>query len=401
MGDLKRIVLLGSTGSIGQQVLEVIRVFPDEFEVVGLAGGKNLKLLGEQVEEFQPRVIYSSAKPTAVYEKKFLSMEEMASLPEVDLVVVATSGKAGLSSTLAAIRVGKTIALADKEVLAMAGEIIDREVDLHQARILPIDSEHSAIWQCLQGEETKPRRLLLTASGGPFYHYLPQQLEVVTTEQALHHPTWKMGKKVTIDSATLMNKGLEVIEAHWLFDILFENIKVLIHPECIIHSLVEFDDGSMKAQLSMPDMRLPIQYALTYPQRLTNPQLPHLDWSEIHTLTFEEIDYNEFPCFKLASDAGKLGGTYPAVLCAADEIATELFLNQRINFTDIARIVQGTLERHQGISHPSLEEILAADVWAREFASSLSCHCKPKFQLKRRGTKSINSAGAYLQQNTE
>jgi len=383
MGDVKRIVLLGSTGSIGQQVLDVIRIFPRKFEVVGLAGGKNLELLGKQIKEFQPKVFYSYANSDLGRKEEFLSMKEMAGLPEADLVVVATSGKAGLSATLAGIRARKTLALANKEVLVMAGEIINKEVNLHQARILPIDSEHSAIWQCLQGEKTKPRRLILTASGGPFFRYSPQQLEEVTVEQALHHPTWKMGKKVTIDSATLMNKGLEIIEAHWLFDISFENIKVLIHPQCIVHSLVEFADGSTKAQLSIPDMRLPIQYALTYPQRLTNWQLPQLDWSKIRALTFDDVDYNKFPCLKLASDAAKLGGTYPAVLCAADEVATELFLNQRIVFTDIARIAQETLEQHQGISHPSLEEILAADVWARKFAASLLKHPKTQFSVKR------------------
>jgi len=367
---MKRIALLGSTGSIGQQVLDVIRSLPDEFEVIGMAGGKNLELLKKQIMEFQPRMFYSSVEPGFSYEAQILSMEGIASHPEVDLVVIATSGKAGLSPTLAAIKAGKTLALANKEVLVMAGEIISREADFHESKILPLDSEHSAIWQCLRGEETKPKRLFLTASGGPFCKYSTSQLEKVTVEQALHHPVWSMGRKVTIDSATLMNKGLEVIEAHWFFAIPLEGIEVLIHPQCIVHSMVEFADGCAKAQLSMPDMRLPIQYALTYPQRLPNSQLPCLDWNKIQNLAFEPVDYDKFPCLDLALDAGKLAGTYPAVLCAADEVAVELFLDRKICFTDIAKIVQMTLKQHQNIIHPSLEEILAADAWAREYATA-------------------------------
>ena len=248
----------------------------------------------------------------------------------------------------------------------MAGELITSEAKLNKARILPIDSEHSAIWQCLNGETQSVAQLILTASGGPFLHYSPAQLNEVTLDQALNHPSWRMGKKVTIDSATLMNKGLEVIEAHWLFDIPFENIKVLIHPQSIVHSMVEFVDGSIKAQLSYPDMRIPIQYALSYPDRLLNPQLPRLDWSHITNLSFEPPDLDTFSCLKLAIEAGKRGGSYPSVLCAADETAIELFLSQRIKFTDIACLVEQALEPHQCISHPNLEEILAADTWARE-----------------------------------
>ena len=367
---MKKIALLGSTGSIGQQVLDVIRAFPDKFKVMGLAGGINLELLRKQIMEFQPEMIYSSIKPDFNYEGQIFSMEEIGSHPEIDLVIVATSGKAGLSPTLASIKAGKMVALANKEVLVMAGEVISKEANSHKSQILPLDSEHSAIWQCLRGEETKPQRLFLTASGGPFYNYSASQLEEVTVEQALHHPTWRMGRKVTIDSATLMNKGLEAIEAYWLFTIPWENIEILIHPQCIVHSMVEFVDGSMKAQLGVADMRLPIQYALSYPQRWSNSQLPHLDWSKIQTLTFKSVDYDKFPCLKLALDAGKSGGTYPAVLCAADEVAVEFFLSRKITFTDIAKIVQRTLEKHQNISQPSLEEILAADAWAREYATS-------------------------------
>ncbi|TET42792.1 MAG: 1-deoxy-D-xylulose-5-phosphate reductoisomerase [Dehalococcoidia bacterium] len=377
MGGVKKIAILGSTGSIGQQALDVIRALPNELKVVALTGNKNLELLERQISEFQPNMFYSSVKPDISYGGEFLSAEEIASHPEVDCVIVATAGNAGLSPTLAALQAGKTVALASKEVLVMAGEIIVREASLHQAQILPIDSEHSAIWQCLQGEENKPQRLFLTASGGPFYHYSQSQLAEVTPEQALQHPVWKMGKKVTIDSATLMNKGLEVIEAHWLFSFPFDSIEILIHPQSIVHSMVEFMDGSLKAQLSWPDMRLPIQYALSYPRRWSNSELPRLDWNKIDSLNFEPIDYNRFPCLKLALDAGKSGGTYSTVLCAADEVAVELFLIHRIGFTDIAKIVQKTLEQHRGISQPSLEEILAADGWARECATRFSLgHCE-------------------------
>jgi 1-deoxy-D-xylulose-5-phosphate reductoisomerase len=377
MGGVKKVAVLGSTGSIGQQALDVIRALPDKLKVVALTGNKNLKLLERQIREFQPKMFCSSIKPDISYGGEFLSAEEIASHPEVDFVIVATAGKAGLSPTLAALQAGKTVALASKEVLVMAGEIIVREASLHHAQILPIDSEHSAIWQCLQGEESKPQRLFLTASGGPFYHYSKSQLAKVTPEQALRHPVWKMGRKVTIDSATLMNKGLEVIEARWLFSFPFDSIEILIHPQSIIHSMVEFTDGSLKAQLSWPDMRLPIQYALSYPRRWSNPELPRLDWNKINSLNFEPVDYDRFPCLKLAVDAGKSGGTYPAVLCAADEVAVELFLSHGISFTDIAKIVQKTLEQHRNISQPSLEEILAADDWARECATRFSLgHCE-------------------------
>jgi 1-deoxy-D-xylulose-5-phosphate reductoisomerase len=372
VGGVKKIAILGSTGSIGRQALDVILALPDELKVVALTGNKNLELLERQIREFHPKMFSSSAKPDISYGGEFLSAEEIASHPEVDFVIVATTGKAGLGPTLAALQAGKTVALANKEVLVMAGETIVREASLHHAQILPIDSEHSAIWQCLQGEENKPQRLFLTASGGPFYDYSQSQLAKVTPEQALQHPVWKMGRKVTIDSATLMNKGLEVIEAHWLFSFPFDSIEILFHPQSIVHSMVEFIDGSLKAQLSWPDMRLPIQYALSYPHRWPNSELPHLDWNKINSLNFEPIDYDRFPCLKLAVAAGKSGGTYPAVLCATDEVAVELFLNHRVGFTDIAKIVQKTLEQHRNISQPSLEEILAADNWAREYATRFS-----------------------------
>jgi 1-deoxy-D-xylulose-5-phosphate reductoisomerase len=372
MGGVKKIAILGSTGSIGRQALDVIRALPDELKVVALTGNKNRKLLEKQIQEFQPKMFSSAVKPDIDYGGEFLSVEGIASHPDVDFVIVATAGKAGLSPTLAALREGKTVALASKEVLVMAGEIVIREASIHQSQILPIDSEHSAIWQCLQGEESKAKRLFLTASGGPFYHCSQSQLAEVTPEQALQHPIWRMGRKITIDSATLMNKGLEVIEARWLFSLPLDSIEILIHPQSIIHSMVEFTDGSLKAQLSCPDMRLPIQYALSYPLRWFNSELPRLDWNKVNSLSFAPIDYDRFPCLKLAVEAGKSGGTYPAVLCAADEAAVELFLSHRIGFTDIAKIVQKALEQHRNISKPSLEEILSADDWARELAKRLA-----------------------------
>ena len=370
MSVMKQIAILGSTGSIGRQTLEVIRALPHQFQVVGLTGGKNIDLFGKQINEFKPRFVYfqdgEALTRLSSTKYEFLTLEDIACHPEVDIVVIATSGGSGLSPTLAAARAGKNIALANKESLVMAGEIITSEARLNRAQIFPIDSEHSAIWQCLNGERQPVARLLLTASGGPFLHYSPAQLSEVTVEQALKHPSWQMGKKVTIDSATLMNKGLEVIEAHWLFDMPFDNIEVLIHPQSIVHSMVEFVDGSIKAQLSYPDMRLPIQYALSYPERLPNPQLARLDWSTIKNLTFGQPDLAIFPCLRSAVEAGRQGGTYPAVLCAADEVAVELFLANKIKFIDIARIVGQALEQHQSTPHPTLEEIIAADSWARE-----------------------------------
>jgi len=375
MGSIiKKLAVLGSTGSIGQQTLQVVRAFPHRFHIVGLAAGKNTDLLAKQINEFKPRFVYYQGRKACLAnaEYEFLSLEDIACHPQVDIVVIATSGKSGLSPTLAAVKAGKNVALANKESLVMAGEIITDEAKQNSAQILPIDSEHSAIWQCLNGESQKATRLILTASGGPFYRYSPAQLKKVTVEQALRHPSWQMGRKVTIDSATLMNKGLEVIEAHWLFNMPYDNIKVLIHPQSIVHSMVEFVDGSIKAQLSYPDMRLPIQYALSYPERLNNPQLPRLDWSHINNLAFDQPDLDTFPCLKLAIEAGKKGGTYPTVLCAADEVAVELFLSQRIKFTDIAHLIEQVLAQHQAIAYPTLEEIMAADAWAREKVTQLA-----------------------------
>ncbi len=381
MGNaVRRLAVLGSTGSIGRQTLDVVRALPDYFRVIGLAAGRNTDLLAEQVKEFKPEFVSFTASPEDKETRnrliaagcKILSLEEIASHPDADIIVVATSGTVGLGATLAAVKAGKTIALANKESLVAAGEIIIAEVEKSGARILPVDSEHSAIWQCLNGEKQSARRILLTASGGPFRDYSKAQMTGVTVEQALKHPSWQMGRKVTVDSATLMNKGLEVIEARWLFNVSIDDIKVLVHPRSIVHSMVEFADGSVKAQLSRPDMRLPIQYALTYPDRLANPSLPSLDWSNFPDLTFEEPDTDKFPCLRLAIESGREGGTFPAVLCAADEAAVDLFLSRRIRFIDIARLVELMLEKHRKIAHPSLEEIMVAGDRARELVFELA-----------------------------
>jgi 1-deoxy-D-xylulose-5-phosphate reductoisomerase len=372
MTGIIRLAVLGSTGSIGRQTLEIVRAFPSRFTVVGLAARGNIDLLMKQIAEFKPGFVCCRGEkpPTGSYQP--VTMEEMASHPEIDTVVIATPGRAGLLPTLAAVRAGKNIALANKESLVAGGKIIIGESQRTGARILPVDSEHSAIWQCLEGEKKPPARIILTASGGPFRSYKPAQLEGVTAEQALRHPSWLMGKKVTVDSATLMNKGLEVIEAHWLFDVPYDNIEVLIHSQSIVHSIVEFVDGSAKAQLSYPDMRLPIQYALNYPERLPNPELSRLDWSLISQLDFAPPDPGTFPCLRLAMEAGRSGGTCPAVLSAANEIAVELFLADRIKFNQIPNLMERVLEQHQPTSVPTLEDIIAADDWARETAHKLS-----------------------------
>ncbi len=372
---MKKLAVLGSTGSIGRQTLEVVRAFPDKFDIVAITCGRNISMLEEQVAEFKPRFVCTGHGEVAekIAGVRHLSLDEIAAHPDVELVVIATAGKAGLAPTLAAISAGNTVALANKEVLVMAGEIVTAEASRHGVEILPIDSEHSAIWQCVRGEENEAvARLILTASGGPFRLSLASRLAAVTPEEALSHPTWQMGEKVTIDSATLMNKGMEVIEAHWLFDIPFSRVEVVMHPQSIIHSIVEFVDGSAKAQLSLPDMRLPIQYALAYPERLQGHYQAGVDFNKIGSLDFEAVNFERFPCLKLAIDAGERGGTYPAVLSAADEVAVELFLAGRIGFPDITALVSGTLDKHEVVEHPTLEQILEADAWARETARAVA-----------------------------
>jgi 1-deoxy-D-xylulose-5-phosphate reductoisomerase len=381
--SMKNLAILGSTGSIGRQTLQVVRNLPGRFRVLALAAGQNTELLSAQIDEFKPEYFYHKSQnlvPGPSHDRgskltthncSFLPMEEIAAHPDVDIVIIATSGKAGLAATLAAVKAGKKVAIANKEPLVMAGEIITREAKQSGAQLLPIDSEHSAIWQCLRGEDMPVKRILLTASGGPFRNFSPEQLNSVTPQQALQHPSWQMGKKVTIDSATLMNKGLEIIEARWLFGVPLAQIDVIIHPQSIIHSMVEFVDGSFKAQLSFPDMRLSIQYALTWPERVPDSDLPKLDWTKIRELTFTPPDFRRFPCLQLAIEAAKTGGTAPAALCAADEIAVELFLKEAVEFTGIARMVEGVMREHQTISNPALDDIMNTDTWAGEKALDL------------------------------
>lgn len=375
---MKRLAILGSTGSIGSQTLDVVRALPGHFQVVALSGGRNLELLRQQVEEFRPLLAYSPAEGAAAALAgagvRISPLEEIVTDGRVDLVVMAISGSPALSPTLAALRAGKTVALASKEALVMAGALVMREAREHGVQLLPVDSEHSAIWQCIQGEVGRDEiaKVHLTASGGAFRDLSREQLEQVTPEDALRHPTWRMGKKVTIDSATLMNKGLEVIEAHWLFDLPFDRIDVVMHRESIVHSLVEFVDGSVKAQLGVPDMRLPIQYALTYPSRLPNEELPRLDLASVGPLTFNDVDLGRYPCLRLALEAALAGGTATTVLNAADEVAVERFLAGGIRFLDIPHLVEKMLERHQPVADPSIEMILETDAWARVQASKLA-----------------------------
>ena len=381
----KRIALLGSTGSIGRQTLDVVRCFPEHFHIVALAARSNVTLLKQQAEEFHPALVACSAETRETERAARESLPGVlfgedgllaaATHADADIVVAATSGLVGLRPTLAAIAAGKTIALANKETLVMAGHLVMQEVQRAGVAIHPVDSEHSAIWQSLQGEKNAEiNRLLITASGGPFRHATFEQMRSVTVQQALAHPTWQMGPKITIDSATLMNKGLEVLEAHWLFDIPYERIEVVVQPESIIHSMVEFIDGSIKMQASLPSMHLPILYALSYPQRLNTQDtdlLRELRWSKIAQLHFETLDVERFPCFRLALEAAKRGGTYPSVLVGADEEAVALFLGGKIGLLEIAELIEAVLERHQSIEQPNVPEILEASGWARRTAREL------------------------------
>ena len=369
------LAILGSTGSIGRQTLEVVRHLRGRFRIVGLAAGRNVTLLEEQAREFSPTLLWADRESDYLRQKaaglraRWAPMEEMACHPEVDIVVVATPGRAGLLPTLAAVRAGKVVALANKEVLVMAGHLVVAAARQHGADLRPVDSEHSAIWQCLWGEDRASiARIILTGSGGPFRDLSLDDLARVTADEALRHPTWQMGHKVTVDSATLLNKGLEAIEAHWLFGVPFDKIEVVLHRESIVHSLVEFRDGSIKAQLGMPDMRLPIQCALTYPQRLPAARVKRLDLARLGTLAFCQPEPRRFPCLGLALEAGRSGGTFPAAMAAADEVAVEHFLAGRIGFMDIPRAIEATLSAHQGTVEPSLEDVLAADAWARHWA---------------------------------
>ena len=381
---MKRISLLGSTGSIGRSTLDVIGSYPDEFIVTALAAGRNLELLRSQIERFRPRLAAVIDEEHAFRLRRLLNANSTTSVlfgPEgyrevaadtgSDLVVSAMIGAAGLIPTLEAIEAGKTIALANKETLVMAGNIVLRKAEAKGVAIIPVDSEHSAIFQCLQGHRREDvRRIVLTASGGPFLHASPDELRKVTLDQALRHPNWTMGRKITIDSATMMNKGMEVIEAVWLFGLPVTAVDVLIHPQSIVHSLVEYRDGSMIAQLGVPDMKIPIAYALAFPHRLPRTDLS-LDLLTSGPLQFLKPDLEKFPCLQMAYDAARRGGTMPAVLNAANECAVAAFIDERIGFCDIWLVIKETLDLHHTQQEPTIEAILAADRWAREEAGNI------------------------------
>ncbi len=379
---MKNVVLLGCTGSIGQSTLKVAADLRGQMRLVGLAARSSVEALERQTHEWKPKAV-------AIYDDKYHGtlkgrlpsgvkchtgldgLVELATMPEADIVLVAIVGTAGLQPALAAIRAGKTLAIASKEILVMAGEIVMREARKHGVKVLPVDSEHSAIFQCLEGRHPEDvRRLLLTASGGPFRKKTKAELADVTAADALRHPTWNMGSKITIDSATLFNKGLEMIEARWLFGLGMDRVGVVVHPQSIVHSMVEFVDGSVLAQLSAPDMRYPIQYVITHPRRQSNT-IPFTDFTKLPPLTFETPDADKFPALRLAREAGTTGGTMPAVMNAANEVAVPAFMNGKIRFPRIWETVEKVMSRHQTVHARTLEPIIEADRWAREEAARL------------------------------
>jgi len=378
---MKRVTLLGATGSIGRNCLEVINAHPHDFKVIGLSTHHRVDLLYQYCQLFHPVAVCITGDdfPLSIIDQiaqlgveVITSAEGLVELVQrfdVDILINGLVGTSGLQATVAAIKQRTDVALANKELLVMAGEIITSLAEIYGVRILPIDSEHSAIFQCLQGEDPAwIDRVILTASGGPFQKYSPEQLDQVTVEQAVHHPNWCMGKNISIDAATLMNKGFDVIEAHWLFHVPGERIEVVIHPESIIHSMVEFIDGTIKAVLAVPDMRLAIQYALTYPERKPL-DCQRLSFSQLRQLTFEPPDLGRFPALGLAYEALRLAGTAPAVLNAANDEARQAFIQQKIKFNQIPSMVEGALAHHRVLENPSLEDILAADIWARNFVN--------------------------------
>ncbi len=384
---MKRIAILGSTGSIGRSTLSVIEKYSDRYRVAALAAGNNIDLLEKQVRQFRPALVAVSGEVAAEHLKQRCAdlkvgvysgvegMIRVATADDADMTVSAIVGTAGLVPTMAAIRAGKYIALANKEVLVTAGELVMEECRIRKTSLLPVDSEHSAIFQCLlAGENRDIRKLILTASGGPFRACSKGDLAKVTPAQALRHPNWSMGKKITIDSATLMNKGLEVIEARWLFGLPPEKIRVLIHPQSIVHSMVEYRDGAVVAQLGVPDMRGPIAYALSYPERLDDVS-PSLDLARVGTLSFEEPDSSRFPCLTYAYDALRAGGSMPAVLSAANEVAVKYFLDEKIGYRDIARVIRSTMDVHTPYAIRTVEDALKADTWARQEAEKIIAKC--------------------------
>lgn len=377
---MKKISILGSTGSIGTQTLDVVRANKDKFEVVAISANSSIDLLLEQIKEFRPKYVAvyneNSAKklkemiPSNIKIEVLSGMEGLkiiSSLNEIDVLLTAIVGMIGLVPTLCAIRNGKDIALANKETLVCAGSLVMSESKKYGVNILPVDSEHSAIFQCLNGEQNKEiEKIILTASGGPFRGKQREELIHITKNESLKHPNWDMGRKISIDSSTLMNKGLEVIEAKWLFGLEPSDIDVVVHPQSIIHSMVQFIDSSVMAQLGCPDMKLPIQYALSYPDRIVS-DFDRLDLTKLMTLTFENPDMDTFPCLKLAYDVLKMGGTYSSVLNSANEVLVNEFLEDKIGFYDIPYYIEKTLENHSSITNPTLEEILEIDRWTREY----------------------------------
>ena len=402
-GRRKRVVILGATGSIGESALKVARDIPERMEIVGLAANSNAKKLAAAANETRAQSVclvdetkIDSLKRELNYKPRIFAGQEglleIASLTNVEMVLIAIVGTGGLRPALAAIEAGKDLAVASKEILVMAGEIVMREARDNEVNVLPVDSEHNAIFQCLEGKMLNSgssildhpasgiqhpasidsrdiRRIILTASGGPFRETPRNDFDSITPEQALKHPTWDMGPKITIDSATLFNKGLEMIEARWLFDIEMGRVDVVVHPQSVVHSMVEFVDGSMLAQLSTPDMCLPIQYALTYPERASSERV-QTNLARLGSLTFEEPDAERFPAISLARKAGEIGGTMPAVLNAANEVAVDAFVNGRISFPVISETVSRTMAAHKAVSHPTLDQILEADGWARKQAGN-------------------------------
>ena len=392
---MKTISILGSTGSIGTQVLDIVSRLPERLKVVGLAAHRNVQLLAEQVRKYRPSVVSIGTEENAARLREILKrtsnlerptsypdivwgqegLTRVAAMPEAQTAVISVAGAIGLAPTIEAIKTGKEIALASKEVLVAAGSLVTKLVEDHGVRMLPIDSEHSALFQCLDGEDPKSvRRLILTASGGAFRDHPVEALKTATVEQALAHPNWTMGRKITIDSATLMNKCLEIIEARWLFGVDAERIEVVIHPQSIVHSMVEFEDASVIAQLGVPDMRLPIQYALLYPGR-PDTGLPRLDITACGRLNFREPDLERYPALSLAYEALERGGTMPAVMNAANEAAVGLFLEKAIGFPDIYGLTRKTMESHSVIQEPTLDQIIEADAWARREAAAAAEDC--------------------------
>lgn len=377
---MKGISLLGATGSIGTQTMDIIRSNRDQFELVAIAVGKNLELTREIINEFHPKLVsVQNQADAAILQREFAGISkilsgdegliEVAVHPDANVFVNAILGSVGLIPTLNAIEAGKTIALANKETLVTAGHIVMARARDRKVPVLPVDSEHSAIFQCLQGERQKNvERLIITASGGSFRDKTREELLDVTIEDALHHPNWSMGAKITIDSATMMNKGLEVIEAHWLFDQPYDKIDVLLHRESTVHSMVEFHDGSIIAQLGTPDMRIPIQYALTYPER-TPTNTARLDLTEVGTLHFQKMDFNRYRCLRFAYEAGRRGGTLPVVLNAANEVCVQAFLNGKIKFLEIEDVIEWALENHAPTANPDLDTILSVDQETREIVT--------------------------------